>query len=150
MKAVLQRVSSASVEVAGEVISSIDHGFLVLLAVGLEDKEEDKDWLIKKISNMRIFSDEKDQMNLSINDVKGDIIVVSQFTLFASTKKGNRPSFIKSAKPNIAIPMYEKFVQGLNAMIDGKVLTGSFGENMKVALVNDGPVTIVLDSQNKE
>ncbi len=149
MKAVIQRVSSASVEVAGETISRIHTGLLVLFAVGVEDQVNDMEWLIKKISSMRIFSDEDGQMNLSINDVAGDIIVVSQFTLFASTKKGNRPSFIQSAKPPMAIPMYEQFVQDLNLTIKGEVLTGSFGANMQVALVNDGPVTIILDSNNK-
>ncbi len=149
MKAVLQRVSSASVEVAGETISSINSGYLILFAIGAEDTMKDKDWLVKKISNMRIFSDENGQMNLSINDIQGDIIVVSQFTLFASTKKGNRPSFIQSAKPPVAIPMYEQFVQDLDILINGKVKTGSFGANMKVSLVNDGPVTIILDSHNK-
>ncbi len=149
MKAVLQRVSSASVQVGDRIVSEIGTGLLVLFAVSVDADEAEMDWLVKKISQMRIFSDEAGQMNLSVNDVVGDIIVVSQFTLFASTKKGNRPSFIHSAKPPLAIPMYEKFVKELQNRISGKVLTGEFGANMKVSLVNDGPVTIVLDTNNK-
>ncbi len=150
MKVILQRVSEASVTIDGVIKSSIGHGFLVLLGVGEEDNEEDMMWLTNKIVNLRVFSDENGLMNNSIIDCDGELLVISQFTLFAKTKKGNRPSFIKAAKPEMAIPMYEKFVSELSIRINKKVGTGEFGADMKVALVNDGPVTISIDTKNKE
>ncbi len=150
MRAVIQRVSSASVTVEGEVISKIDKGLLILLGVENEDNLEDIDWLSGKITRLRIFNDEKGVMNRSILDEAGDAIVVSQFTLHASTKKGNRPSYIKAAKPDIAVPMYEQFVKKLEADLGKKVGTGVFGADMKVQLLNDGPVTISIDTKRKE
>ena len=150
MRTVLQRVSKASVTVDGKVISSIENGLLVLLGVEDADTQEDIDWLTSKIVNLRIFNDENDVMNCSVQDVNGDIIVVSQFTLHAQTKKGNRPSYIKAAKPDFAVPMYEKFVQVLERKLGRKVGTGVFGADMKVELLNDGPVTISIDTKNKE
>ena len=146
----MQRVSKASVTVDGELISSIGHGLLILLGIEDADTKEDIDWLTNKILNLRIFNDENEVMNRSVVDVQGDIIVVSQFTLHAQTKKGNRPSYIKAAKPDIAIPMYEDFVQVLEQKLGKKVGTGVFGADMKVELVNDGPVTITMDTKNKE
>ena len=150
MRTVLQRVSKASVTVEGELISSIDHGLLILLGIEDADTKEDIDWLTNKILNLRIFNDENEVMNRSVMDVDGEIIVVSQFTLHAQTKKGNRPSYIKAAKPDIAVPMYEDFVQVLEQKLGKKVGTGVFGADMKVELVNDGPVTITMDTKNKE
>ncbi len=150
MRAVIQRVSEASVTIDQKVKSQIQKGYLILLGIETEDTKEDILWLCKKISNLRVFSDEKGLMNLSIKDIIGEIIVVSQFTLHASTKKGNRPSFIKAAKPDIAIPMYESFVEQLQLISERPVYTGEFGADMKVALLNDGPVTIIMDSKNKE
>lgn len=150
MKAVIQRVSNASVTISGKIKSEIGIGYLVLLGVETADTKEDVSWLAAKIANMRIFNDENDLMNLSIDEVSGDIIVVSQFTLHASTKKGNRPSYIKAARPEQANPLYELFVSELEGLIKGKVLTGEFGADMKVSLLNDGPVTIIIDSKNKE
>jgi len=150
MRTVLQRVSKASVTVDGKVISSIENGLLVLLGIEEADTQEDIDWLTNKIVNLRVFNDDKDVMNRSVQDVDGDVIVVSQFTLHAQTKKGNRPSYIKAAKPDIAIPMYEKFVQVLEQKLGRKVGTGIFGADMKVELLNDGPVTILIDTKNKE
>jgi len=150
MRTVLQRVSKASVTVDGQIISSIDEGLLILLGVEDADTKEDIDWLTNKILNLRIFNDENDVMNRSVMDVDGEIIVVSQFTLHAQTKKGNRPSYIKAAKPDIAVPMYEDFVQVLEQKLGKKVGTGVFGADMKVELVNDGPVTITMDTKNKE
>ncbi len=150
MKTVLQRVSSASVTVDSNVVASIKKGLLVLVGIEDADAQEDIDWLVSKISKIRIFGDENNVMNLSVQDIDGDIIVVSQFTLHAATKKGNRPSYIKAAKPEIAIPMYEAFVQKLEEELSKKVQTGIFGADMKVALINDGPVTIVIDSKNRE
>lgn len=150
MRTVLQRVKKASVTVEGKVISEIEHGFLVLLGIEDEDTQEDIDWLCRKITRLRVFSDENDAMNLSVKDVNGDILVVSQFTLHASTKKGNRPSFIKAAKPEVAVPLYEKFTEQLEKELDKEVKTGVFGAMMDVALINDGPVTINIDSKNKE
>ena len=150
MRTVLQRVSKASVTVEGELISSIGHGLLILLGIEDADTKEDIDWLTNKILNLRIFNDENDVMNRSVMDVDGEIIVVSQFTLHAQTKKGNRPSYIKAAKPDIAVPMYEDFVQVLEQKLGKKVGTGVFGADMKVELVNDGPVTITMDTKNKE
>jgi len=150
MRTVLQRVSKASVKVDGKVISSIKNGLLVLLGIEDADTQEDIDWLTSKIVNLRIFNDENDVMNCSVQDVNGDIIVVSQFTLHAQTKKGNRPSYIKAAKPDFAVPMYEKFVQVLERKFGKTVGAGIFGADMKVELLNDGPVTISIDTKNKE
>lgn len=150
MRALVQRVKNASVTIDNEVFSSIDNGLLVFLGIEDTDDENDIAWLAAKISRLRIFSDENGAMNLSVHDVDGDCLVVSQFTLHASTKKGNRPSFIKAAKPDVAIPLYEKFVQQLEKETGKKVATGSFGAMMDVELINDGPVTIWIDSQNKE
>jgi len=150
MRVVVQRVSEASVIIQNKEVALIGNGLLVLLGVVNEDSAEDIDWLCKKIANLRIFPDEKGVMNTSILDADGDIIVVSQFTLHASTKKGNRPSYIKAAKPDIAIPLYEKFVKRLNTDTDKPIQTGEFGADMKVHLVNDGPVTIIIDSKNRE
>jgi len=150
MRAVVQRVKEASVRVEGKVISQIGPGFLVLLGIENEDKQEDIDWLAAKIARLRVFSDENDAMNLSILETKGDIIVVSQFTLHASTKKGNRPSFIKAARPETAIPLYEAFVAEMSTHLGKNVQTGEFGAMMDVGLVNDGPVTIVIDTKNRE
>lgn len=150
MRIVLQRVTKASVEIDNKVVGSINQGYLVLLGVGEEDTKEDADWLINKISQLRVFSDDEGKMNLSIEDVKGEFLVVSQFTLFAKTKKGNRPSFIKSASPEVATPLYEYFKENLHKRAGLKVASGEFGADMQVSLVNDGPVTIVMDTQNKE
>jgi len=149
MKAVLQRVRQASVTIDDSVESSIASGLMVLLGIHPEDSQEDIDWLVKKISNMRIFDDENGVMNLSVLDIKGEVLVVSQFTLQASTKKGNRPSYIKAAKPDVAIPLYEAFKKQLSAILSNEVKSGVFGANMQVSLVNDGPVTILIDSKNK-
>ena len=150
MKIVLQRDSEASVTILNERVAEINKGLLILLGIEEQDSQEDVDWLCKKIINLRIFPDENDVMNLSVKDINGEIIVVSQFTLHASTKKGNRPSYIKAAKPDVAIPMYEKFIERLEEDFGKKIQTGQFGADMKVALVNDGPVTIIIDSKNKE
>ena len=150
MRAVIQRVSSASVTIDGTVKSAIGPGLLVLLGVGHEDGQEDLDWLVKKIAGLRIFNDEEGVMNRSVVDVNGEALVVSQFTLMASTKKGNRPSYIGAAGHDKAIPMYEAFCAALSAAIGKPVGTGEFGADMKVALVNDGPVTICIDTKNKE
>jgi D-tyrosyl-tRNA(Tyr) deacylase len=150
MRIVIQRVSEASVTIKGSVYGKINVGFLVLLGIEEFDSEEDADFLIGKLSGMRVFSDSEGKMNLSIQDVQGAFLVISQFTLHASTKKGNRPSFIKAARPEQAIPLYEYFVKRLRACLELQVETGVFGADMKVALVNDGPVTILIDSKNKE
>ena len=150
MKAVIQRVSKASVEVNNQCIAHITTGLLVLVGIEDGDNQEDINWLTSKIANLRIFSDANEVMNLSVKEIQGEIIVVSQFTLHASTKKGNRPSYIKASKPEIAIPLYEKFVSQMEVEINKKVQTGKFGADMKVALINDGPVTIVIDTKNKE
>lgn len=150
MRVVIQRVKEASVSVDDTIISKIQKGFLILLGIENDDTEEDLRWLIGKISRLRVFSDENDSMNNSIIDVNGDAMVVSQFTLHASTRKGNRPSFIKAARPEIAIPLYESFIFNLERELDKKVSSGTFGAMMDVALVNDGPVTIIIDSKNKE
>lgn len=150
MKAVIQRVSSASVTIDSNVVAKIQVGLLILVGIEDADTQEDINWLSQKIVNIRIFGDQNDVMNLSIKDIDGDVIVVSQFTLHALTKKGNRPSYIKAAKPEIAIPLYENFVQKLEIEMGKKVQTGKFGADMKVSLLNDGPVTIVIDSKNKE
>ena len=149
MKAVIQRVSQASVTIDGKVNAEIGWGLLILLGIEDADEQADIDWLSKKIANLRIFNDENDVMNRSVKDIGGEAIVVSQFTLHASTKKGNRPSYIKAAKPDVAIPLYEKFVAALEFHLLKKVQTGEFGADMKVALVNDGPVTILIDTKQK-
>lgn len=150
MKTVIQRVSRASVTVDGQVVSSIGYGLLVLLGIEDADGKEDIDWLSQKIVNLRIFYDDDEVMNRSVLDVGGDIIVVSQFTLHALTKKGNRPSYIKASKPEVAIPMYESFVQKIEQDLGKKVGTGVFGADMKVELLNDGPVTIMIDTKSRE
>jgi D-tyrosyl-tRNA(Tyr) deacylase len=150
MKVVLQRVTSASVIVEDKIVGEIQKGIVVLVGIEDADSQEDIDWLCQKITNLRIFGDENDVMNLSVAAIDGEIIVVSQFTLHALTQKGNRPSYIKAAKPEIAIPLYENFVQQLEKKLGKKVQTGVFGADMKVSLLNDGPVTIVIDSKNKE
>ena len=150
MKAVLQRVSQASVTIQDEVVAQIESGLLVLIGIEDTDNHEDIEWLSAKIVNLRIFADENDVMNLSLKDIVGDMIVVSQFTLHALTKKGNRPSYIKAARPELAIPIYESFVQQLEIDFGKKVQTGKFGADMKVSLINDGPVTIIIDTKNKE
>jgi D-aminoacyl-tRNA deacylase len=149
MIAVIQRVSEASVEIEGQIKGQIQHGFLVLLGVTHADTQEDVEWLSKKIVGMRIFSDEESKMNLDLSAINGNILLISQFTLHASTKKGNRPSFIEAARPEIAIPLYEKLIAQLEQDLGKSIQTGTFGADMKVALVNDGPVTILLDSKNK-
>ncbi|MEO0585768.1 MAG: D-aminoacyl-tRNA deacylase, partial [Bacteroidota bacterium] len=146
MRAIIQRVSFSQVEVEGELIGEIPHGLMVLLGITHSDTEKDIDWIIRKVVNMRIFNDEIGKMNLSVQDIKGGIQVISQFTLFAETQKGNRPSYLRSAPPNISEPLYERFVQKLKLVFDGPVATGKFGAYMQVSLLNDGPVTILLDS----
>lgn len=150
MRIVLQRVSSASVTVSEKIVGEIQQGLLILVGIEDADTQEDIDWLSTKITQLRIFGDANEVMNLSVQDIKGDILVVSQFTLHAATKKGNRPSYIKASKPDIAIPLYEEFVSTLENKLGKKVATGIFGADMKVALLNDGPVTIIMDSKNKE
>ncbi|WP_338410020.1 D-aminoacyl-tRNA deacylase [uncultured Flavobacterium sp.] len=150
MKAVIQRVSEASVTIEKAVVAQINHGLLILIGIEELDNQEDIDWLVSKITNLRIFADEKNIMNLSLKDIDGEVIVVSQFTLHASTKKGNRPSYIKAAKPEKAISLYENFLSSIELKINKKVQSGQFGANMKVALINDGPVTIIIDTKNKE
>jgi D-tyrosyl-tRNA(Tyr) deacylase len=150
MRVVVQRVKEASVTVGDHIIASIAKGYLILLGIEAEDNQEDINWLGSKIVKLRVFSDENDAMNNSIQDIDGDIIVVSQFTLHASTRKGNRPSFIKAARPELAVPLYEAFVKLLEKEIGKKVQTGEFGAMMDVSLINDGPVTITMDSKIKE
>lgn len=150
MKAVVQRVRKASVTIDGKVHSAIEQGLLVLLGITNNDDEKDIEWLAKKILNLRIFNDDSGTMNLSVIDKGGDLIIVSQFTLMASTKKGNRPSYIKAARPEIAIPLYESFIQKTESLIGKKVGTGIFGADMKIDLLNDGPVTIIIDTENKQ
>lgn len=150
MKVVIQRVAEASVTIENKIVASIEKGLLVLVGIEDADTQEDIDWLVAKTAKIRIFGDENNVMNLSVQDIDGDIIVVSQFTLHAGTKKGNRPSYIKASKPEIAIPLYENFVRKLESEIGKKVQTGEFGADMKVSLLNDGPVTILIDSKSKE
>lgn len=150
MRVVVQRVNEASVTINNEIVSKIGKGLLVLVGVEDEDTQEDINWLCQKITQLRIFDDENGIMNKSIKDINGDLIIVSQFTLHASTKKGNRPSYIKAAKPDIAIPLYESFVSTMEDYLGKSVGTGRFGADMKVQLINDGPVTIWIDSKNKE
>lgn len=150
MRAVVQRVSSASVTIEGDIYSRIDNGILILLGIEETDALEDIEWLVKKVSTLRIFNDVEDKMNLSVQDVNGSFLVISQFTLFASTKKGNRPSYIRAAKPDKAIPIYEEFVRQLQISSLHPVKTGIFCADMKVNLLNDGPVTIIIDTKNKD
>src|SRR5215217_5544794 len=150
MRAVIQRVSKASVTVDGNTTGKISTGLLVLLGIEDADKDEDIQWLSGKIVNLRIFNDENGVMNKSVTDVNGDVLLVSQFTLHASTKKGNRPSYLKASKPDVAIPLYKKMIQQLETDLAKKIKTGIFGADMKVELLNDGPVTIVIDTKNKE
>ncbi len=151
MRVVIQRVSQASVTINSNLKSCIKKGLLLLIGIEAEDTSEDLEWLCKKVLNMRIFGDEDGKMNHSVVDVKGELLIISQFTLHASTKKGNRPSFIRAARPEFAIPMYEKFVNRIEELYSSSMVkTGEFGADMKVELLNDGPVTIVIDSKNKE
>lgn len=150
MKAVIQRVSESSVTINNEIVAQIQQGLLVLVGIEDADNQDDINWLTSKIANLRIFGDENEVMNLSLKDIDGELIVVSQFTLHAATKKGNRPSYIKASKPEIAIPLYESFVKQMEIELGKKIQTGEFGADMKVALINDGPVTIIIDTKNKE
>ncbi len=150
MRVVVQRVSEASVTIEGKIVSKINNGLLILVGIESNDTNQDIEWLTNKIVNLRIFNDDNGVMNTSLLDTNGDAIVVSQFTLHASTKKGNRPSYLKAAKPEISIPLYEAFVAQIEQLLHKKVGTGKFGADMKVALVNDGPVTISIDSKNRE
>ncbi|OUS11766.1 D-tyrosyl-tRNA(Tyr) deacylase [Nonlabens dokdonensis] len=149
MRAVIQRVSEASVTIDNKQHATIEQGLLILLGITHEDTQEDIDWLVGKIIGMRIFSDQEDKMNLSIQDIDGELLVISQFTLFANTKKGNRPSYIDAARPEVAVPLYEAFLSRLSRKRNKEIKSGVFGADMKVALVNDGPVTIVMDSKNR-
>lgn len=150
MRVVIQRVKQASVSVQGAKISEIQKGLLILLGVETQDNQQDIDWLVTKVAKLRIFEDSLGDMNVSLQDIGAEVIVVSQFTLHASTKKGNRPSFTKAAKPEVAIPLYQGFIDGLQTQLNKKIQTGQFGAMMEVALVNDGPVTITIDTKNKE
>jgi D-tyrosyl-tRNA(Tyr) deacylase len=150
MRVVIQRVIEASVTINQQIHSQIETGYLVLAGFEENDLEEDLHWISKKITDLRIFSDQDGKMNLSVQDVEGEILLVSQFTLFASTKKGNRPSFIRSAKPEIAIPLYEELIKILNSLMLNRIKTGVFGADMQISLINDGPVTIAIDSKNRE
>ncbi|MBS1667784.1 MAG: D-tyrosyl-tRNA(Tyr) deacylase [Bacteroidetes bacterium] len=150
MRAVIQRVSHASVEIEGKIKSQISKGLLVLMGIEDADTKEDIEWLSMKIVNLRIFDDEQGVMNISVKDLNADILLVSQFTLHASTKKGNRPSYLRASKPDIAIPIYEKMIAQLESDLGKKIYTGEFGADMKVSLLNDGPVTIVIDTKNRE
>ena len=150
MRALIQRVSEASVTIGGQMRAAIGRGFVVLLGIEDDDGEEDSSWLVGKIARLRVFDDADGNMNISLADVAGEVLVISQFTLHASTKKGNRPSFIKAARPEVAVPIYEAFVARLAQEIGREVATGEFGANMQVGLVNDGPVTISIDTKNRE
>lgn len=150
MKVLIQRVKKASVTVDNKLISLIDKGLLIFVGICDEDNDEDIEWLTKKIANIRLFDDENGVMNLSVTDTGGDILAVSQFTLMASTKKGNRPSYIKAAKPDISVPLYEKFCTEMEIAVNKPIKRGIFGADMKVELINDGPVTIFIDSKNRE
>jgi len=149
MKVVIQRVSEASVMIDGKVHNQINQGFVVLLGIGQTDDEQDINYLVQKILGLRIFSDAEGKMNCSLDEVNGEVLLISQFTLFASTKKGNRPSYIDAAPPDMAIPLYEKFIEVITASLGSRLKTGIFGADMKVSLINDGPVTIQMDSKNK-
>lgn len=150
MRVVIQRVSSASVTINKNVKSAINNGLLILLGIEDNDVDDDIEWLCSKIAKLRIFNDNEGVMNCSVEEVQGDVLLISQFTLLASTKKGNRPSYIRASRPDYAIPMYEKFIEKLENELGKKIFTGEFGADMKVALVNDGPVTIMMDSKNRE
>lgn len=150
MRLVIQRVQEASVRVGGSKISEIQKGFLILVGIETADSQDDINWLVAKVAKLRVFPDSEGAMNLSLQDIDGDALVVSQFTLHASTKKGNRPSFLKAARPDIAIPLYEAFVEYLGIILEKKIQTGTFGAMMDVGLLNDGPFTILLDSKHKE
>ncbi len=150
MRAVIQRVTNASCKVDDQLTGEIGKGFLVLLGIENEDTNEDLEWLAQKIVNMRIFGDENDQMNKSLADIDGNILLISQFTLYASTKKGNRPGFTRAARPEKAIPMYEEMIEKLTSLLNKKIQCGIFGADMKISLLNDGPVTIIIDTKNKE
>jgi D-tyrosyl-tRNA(Tyr) deacylase len=150
MRVVIQRVLRASVSIENRLKSSIREGLLVLLGIEETDTQNDIDFLVKKIINLRIFADEKGVMNRSILDMKGDLLCVSQFTLYASTKKGNRPSYIKAAKPDLSVPIYEKFCADISRALNKEIQTGEFGADMQVELINDGPVTIIIDSKSRE
>lgn len=149
MRLVIQRVKEANVTIDYKIKSSISIGLLVLLGITNEDTEVDIKWLVQKLINLRIFNDEAGKMNLSLKDINGELLIISQFTLYASTKKGNRPSYLEAAKPEIAIPLYELFISTLKASYNSEIKTGTFGADMKVSLINDGPVTIIIDSKNK-
>lgn len=150
MRLVIQRVSEAKVDIEGKTVGQIEQGLLVLLGITHEDTDDDVQWLAKKLLGLRIFSDDEGKMNLSVVDVKGGILVVSQFTLFANTKKGNRPSYIRSSPPETAIPLYERFIEVVRFQFSGPVESGEFGGDMQVNLVNDGPVTIIIDSKQRD
>lgn len=150
MRIVVQRVSKSSVEIGNNIVASIENGILILLGIVNDDTLSDIEWLCNKVVNLRIFNDDQGVMNKSLRQVEGDIILVSQFTLHASTKKGNRPSYIKAAKPDIAVPLYETFIRKLEEFLGKPIQTGKFGADMKVSLINDGPVTIIIDSKNRE
>lgn len=150
MRVVLQRVLEASVEIDREIKGAIKNGILVLVGIEEADDESDVEWLCNKILKMRIFNDENGVMNLSLQEINGELLIISQFTLHASTKKGNRPSYIKAAKPEVAIPLYKSFIRKLEELLEKKPETGKFGADMKVSLINDGPVTIIMDSKQKE
>ncbi len=150
MKTIIQRSKEAHVSIKEDIIGAIDYGLVILLGIHIQDTMQDIEWLINKIVQLRIFSDEEGKMNKSIQDVNGSFLVISQFTLYASTKKGNRPSYINAARPEAAIPLYNSFIEGLKSRSNLKVETGEFGGDMRVSLINDGPVTIVIDTRNKE
>ncbi len=149
MRVVLQRVSEAAVKISGECVGEIQMGFLILLGIETEDDTSDADYLIQKITQMRVFADADGKMNLNVQDIQGELLVVSQITLHASTKKGNRPSFIRAARPEQAIPLYDYFLSQLSTFFSGKIATGKFGADMQVSLINDGPVTIIIDSKER-
>lgn len=150
MRVVIQKVTQASVSIENQIVASIDKGLLVLVGIEDGDTNEDIAWLSSKIVNLRVFDDDNGVMNLSVKEVEGEVLIVSQFTLHASTKKGNRPSYIKAARPEVAIPIYEAFIKQVESLLGKKVLTGQFGAMMQVSLCNDGPVTILIDTKNKE
>ena len=150
MRVVIQRVKKAIVSIDQKIVGTINHGLLVLLGIENADTENDVKWLVQKVLGLRIFSDAEGKMNLSVSDFQGELLIVSQFTLFASTVKGNRPSFLKSAKPDISIPLYENFLETIKKETSLKIETGQFGADMEVSLINDGPVTIIIDSQARE
>ena len=150
MRVVIQRAKEASVSIEGKIKSTINQGLMILVGFEHEDTEEEIAWMTKKVANLRIFNDCDGVMNLSVKDIDGEILLISQFTLHAQTQKGNRPSYIKAARPDKAIPLYELFIQSLEVALDKKIGTGSFGADMQVSLINDGPVTIIIDSKNKE